>query len=393
MARANGSRRAAALDGLAAVFAAELDEQLHAALAAWPRASAAATRPDAYRDLSRIFHTIKGGAGLVGRGELAAAALTLERFFADPDPAGAPEQSLVDAVFGAASLPPPALASLLQGLSGDGDEAPVTAAQVVPVAVGDIWLALPLAAIERAVSITTPEASLPIVVDDRELPALRLADLIGAPPPPTRTVALVLPQGRALVVDRVRPPLSLVIEPLGRLLALHPWLAGATVDPRGRALGVLDVERLVGAFAARSSAEAGVNEDTRRVLVVDDSLVAREAATAALRAAGVTFDVARDGREALAKLERGRYAVVLSDLEMPHLDGFALVERLRANSRLCQQPVVVCSSRLDADARQRLSPFAVDGYVDKPFIAGDLLAALRPFLAPALADAPVGAAV
>lgn len=369
------------VDGLAAVFAAELDEQLHAALAAWPRATVAATRPDAFRELSRIFHTIKGGAGLVGRGELAAAALTLERFFADPDASRAPEQSVLDAVFGAASLSPPALASLLQGLlAGEAADVPTLPATLVPVSVGELWLALPLNAVERALSINTPEASLPIVVGDRQLAALRLADLVAAPPPPPRAVALVLCAGGALVVDRVRPPVSLLVEPPSRLLALHPWLAGAAVDPRGRPLPVLDVERLLQAFSARS-ATAQEGDGSRRVLVVDDSLVAREAAAAALREAGVTFDVARDGREALVKLERGHYAVVLSDLEMPHLDGFGLVEHLRASTRLRHQPVVVCSSRLDEDARRRLSPLGVGGYIDKPFVAGELLAALRPWLA------------
>ena len=382
MARARSAQQRAPLaDGLAAVFAAELDEQLHAALAAWPRSNVAGTRPDAFRELARIFHTIKGGAGLVGRAELAAAALTLERFFADPDASQAPEQTVVDAVFGAASLPPPALASLLQGLlAGEAGIATSLPALVVPVAVGEVWLALPLAAVERALSINTPEASLSIMVGDRELTALRLADLVGAPPPPPRAVALILRSGGALVVDRVRPPVSLVVEPLGRLLALHPWLAGAAVDPRGRALGVLDADRLLQAFSARADEDDDA-DGALRVLVVDDSLVAREAAAAALRDAGVNFDVARDGREALVKLERGHYAVVLSDLEMPHLDGFGLVERLRANSRLRDQPVVVCSSRLDEDARQRLSPFGVDGYVDKPFVANELLAALRPWLA------------
>lgn len=382
MARARSApARAPLADGLAAVFAAELDEQLHAALAAWPRANVAGTRPEAFRELTRIFHTIKGGAGLVGRAELAAAALALERFFADPDAASAPEQALVDAVFGAASLPPPALGALLQGLlAGEAGAASPLPAPVVPVAVGALWLALPLAAVERALSINTPEPSLPIVVGDRELAALRLAEVVGAPPPPPRAVALVLRSGGALLVDRVRPPVSLVVEPLGRLLALHPLLAGAAVDPRGRALGVLDAERLVQAFSARSATvEAGTG--ACRVLVVDDSLVAREAAAAALRDAGVTFDVARDGREALVKLERGHYAVVLSDLEMPHLDGFGLVARLRATARLRDQPVVVCSSRLDDEARQRLSPYGVGGFVDKPFIAGELLAALRPWLA------------
>jgi len=381
MARARSAQQRVPLaDGLAAVFAAELDEQLHAALAAWPRASASGTRPDAFRELARIFHTIKGGAGLVGRAELAAAALTLERFFADPDVGSAPDQSILDAVFGAASLPPPALASLLQALlAGDAGLASSLPVPVVPVAVGDIWLALPLAAVERALSINTPEASLPMVVGARELPALRLADLIEAPAPPARAVALVLRNGGALVVDRVRPPVSLVVEPLGRLLALHPWLAGAAVDLRGRALGVLDTDRLLHAFATLT--EDAEPPEARRVLVVDDSLVAREAAAAALRDAGVTFDVARDGREALVKLERGHYAVVLSDLEMPNLDGFGLVERLRASARLRDQPIVMCSSRLDADARRRLSPFGVGGYVDKPFVAGELLEALRPWLA------------
>jgi CheY-like chemotaxis protein len=144
-------------------------------------------------------------------------------------------------------------------------------------------------------------------------------------------------------------------------------------------LGVLDTDRLLHAFATLT--EDAEPPEARRVLVVDDSLVAREAAAAALRDAGVTFDVARDGREALVKLERGHYAVVLSDLEMPNLDGFGLIERLRASARLRDQPIVMCSSRLDADARQRLSPFGVGGYVDKPFVAGELLEALRPWLA------------
>lgn len=369
------------VDGLAAVFAAELDEQLHAALAAWPRVTVAATRAEACRELSRIFHTIKGGAGLVGRSDLAASALLLERFFADPDAAGAPEQAVVDTVFGSASLPPPALASLLQALLACDSGAAPAAAALIPLAVGDVWLALPLAAIERALSINTPEATLPIVAGDRELPALRLADLMDAPPPPPRAVALVLRAGGALIVDRVRPPVSLVVEPPNRLMELHPWLAGAAVDPRGRPFGVLAAERLLEAFASRMPALSAAATGDRRVLVVDDSLVAREAAAAALREAGVTFDVARDGREALVKLERGQYAVVLSDLEMPHLDGFGLVERLRANTRLRDQPVVVCSSRLDDDARQRLSPLGVGGFVDKPFVARELLAALRPWLA------------
>jgi chemosensory pili system protein ChpA (sensor histidine kinase/response regulator) len=140
------------------------------------------------------------------------------------------------------------------------------------------------------------------------------------------------------------------------------------------------MEPLLQAFAPGQTVSVPA-EGAARVLVVDDSVVAREAAAAALRAAGVTFDLARDGREALTKLERGHYAVVLSDLEMPRLDGFGLVEQLRTDARLRDLPVVVCSSRLDEEARRRLSRFGVGGYVEKPFAAEDLLGALQPWLA------------
>lgn len=386
--RRDAAPPAAIAAGLAAVFAAELEEQLRAALAAWSRAGAAATRAAACSELARIFHTLKGGAALAGRSELATAARQLERFFADPDAASVPDQTVLDALFAAAALPPPSLTTLAQALFEPAAGAQTPAATLlVPLAVGPYWLTLPLDALTRATAITTPEAGLPLVIDGTALPLVRLAELLGAPPPAPRAVVLHLRGGGALLVDRVRPPLPLIVEPLGRLLALHPWLAGTTVDPHGRALGVLDVERLRAAVPAAPHADQPAEGDGARVLVVDDSLVAREAAAAALRTAGLPFDLARDGREALVKLERGRYAVVLSDLEMPHLDGFSLVERLRSSERWRTQPVVVCSSRLDAAARARLAPLGVERFVDKPFVADELLAALRPWLpAPGSAD-------
>jgi chemosensory pili system protein ChpA (sensor histidine kinase/response regulator) len=99
-----------------------------------------------------------------------------------------------------------------------------------------------------------------------------------------------------------------------------------------------------------------------------------------VRAARVSFDLATDGHEALAKLRQGAYVVVLSDLEMPRLDGFGLLERMRASQHLADQPVVVCSSRLDAETRGRLAPLGVAGYLPKPFAPGELLASLRPWL-------------
>jgi CheY-like chemotaxis protein len=359
--------------GLAEVFALELDEQLRAALAAWPRASAAATRAEACRELSRIFHTIKGGAGLAARPELAEAARALERFFADPAAADTPPREALEAVFSAAGLPAPRFDPVSRALAGDAE--PARSEVLIPVAAGADWLAVRLADVQRARLLAPARGESPaepdgaVEIDLRAV--LRLEPGVG------RRVGIILNAGETLIGDRVQPPLTAAVSAPHRLFACHPWLGGTAIDAQGRALCVIDVARLVAGWAGASAPTSALSA---AVLVVDDSLVAREAAAAALRAVGVGFDLARDGREALAKLGRASYAVVLSDLEMPQLDGFGLIAQLRASAALCRQPVVVCSSRLDAEARRRLDPLGVAGFVAKPFAAGELLAALQPWI-------------
>ncbi|MDX2165803.1 MAG: response regulator, partial [Deltaproteobacteria bacterium] len=356
--------------GLAEVFALELDQQLRAALSAWPRASAAATRAAACHELSRIFHTIKGGAGLAGRAELAEAARALERFFADPAAADTPPRAALERLFAAASLPAPRLDPLSRSLTADA--APASRALLIPLAVGADWLAVRLDAVRRAALVAFTDGDPPPL----DPTCIDLRAVLGLAAGRGRAVALALHGGATLIGDRVLPPASAAVAPPHRLLACHPWLAGTAVDAQGRPLCVLDVARLV---AAHAPVDAGA-PPSAAVLVVDDSLVAREAAALALRAVGVGVDLARDGREALAKLGRASYAVVLSDLEMPHLDGFGLIAEMRASAAWKQQPVVVCSSRLDAEARRRLDPLGVAGFVAKPFAADELLAALQPWL-------------
>jgi CheY-like chemotaxis protein/HPt (histidine-containing phosphotransfer) domain-containing protein len=359
--------------GLAEVFALELDEQLRAALTAWPRAAAATTRAEACRELSRIFHTIKGGAGLAGRPELAEAARTLERFFADPAAADTPPRDALEAVFNAAGLPTPRLDPLSRALAADAE--PACDEVLIPVQVGADWIALRLADVQRA-RLLAPVHGVWRGDPNAEV-EIDLRAALGLEPQAGRRVGLALHGGATLIGDRVQAPLTAAVAAPHRLFACHPWLGGTAVDAQGRVLCVVDVARLL---AGRARAGAAATATSSAVLVVDDSLVAREAAAAALRAVGVGVDLARDGREALAKLGRASYAVVLSDLEMPQLDGFGLIAQMRASDAWCRLPVVVCSSRLDADARRRLDPLGVAGFVAKPFAADELLAVLQPWI-------------
>ena len=299
----------------------------------------------------------------------------LEHFFADPSPGAAPLQADVDALFGAAGVSPPPLAAFLAGLESGAAVPAAAEMQLVPCPIGPNWLAVPLAALARAVFIETACDGVDASFDGLARETIWLQDLLALPRPSGRAAALLLRDGVVVVVDRVQAPQTCAVESLAPVSGRPPWVVGIAVDTSGRAWHVVDPQQLPSARALAAPPPAA------SVLVVDDSLVAREAAAAALRGARVSFDVATDGRDALAKLRLGAYAVVLSDLEMPHLDGFGLIEQMRASRHLVDQPVVVCSSRLDAATRDRLQPLRVAGFLAKPFAARELLDTLRPWLA------------
>jgi two-component system sensor histidine kinase and response regulator WspE len=93
--------------------------------------------------------------------------------------------------------------------------------------------------------------------------------------------------------------------------------------------------------AAAGSEDARVR--THRVLVVEDSLTVREVERQMLTRAGYAVDVAIDGLDGWNALQRERYDLVLSDVDMPRMNGLDLVRRIRADRRLAQLPVVMVS--------------------------------------------------
>jgi DNA-binding response OmpR family regulator len=121
------------------------------------------------------------------------------------------------------------------------------------------------------------------------------------------------------------------------------------------------------------------------VLVVDDSRMVRESVGRTLEGQGYGVEKAADGEEALALLQRRRVSLVLSDVEMPKLDGFALVRRLRELPEpLGSLPVLILSSRdSEADRLEGLRAGA-DGYLGKTGFDGRvLLEAVHDLIGPA----------
>jgi len=223
---------------------------------------------------------------------------------------------------------------------------------------------------------------------DAEMPALALWAIAGEPPPVGTVVAVILrsdEQRLALLVERVEAQREAVVRPLGRMFAGHALLTSATFAGDGQVIFVLDTSRLASllgtAAAAPIRSESGEPAvkaiDEATVLWADDSISVRKLAEHFLTAEGLTARTAVDGRDALEKLRLGRYQVLVTDLEMPRMHGYELLNEIRADPHLKDLQVIVCSSRASEKHRQRAREAGANGYLTKPFTRQTLAAALR----------------
>jgi two-component system chemotaxis sensor kinase CheA len=194
-----------------------------------------------------------------------------------------------------------------------------------------------------------------------------------------------------LVVDQLLGQRDIVVKNFGELLPRSDIVAGASVEPDGTIMLVLDAQGLID-HAQRADRvpppaavmEAGASPplDARRsVLVVDDTLTVRELERSILERAGYRVSVAGNGREALALLSDGPVDLVVTDVEMPEMDGFALTEAIRADATLTNLPVLILTSRGSDEDRRRGLDAGADAYVVKSaFDETALLAAITRLL-------------
>lgn len=227
----------------------------------------------------------------------------------------------------------------------------------------------------EASAATHAEGRSMVWVDGRPIPVQALCEtlgLAGSETPDGPVVVLASASGRhAFGVDRLIGQRDVVIKALSSLLPRLPLVAGAGVEPDGSILVVLDppglIEQAVRAGRAtgpEASAE-GPGTARRSVLVVDDALVVRELQRGILERAGFEVRIATDGQHALAQLAQEASDLVVTDIEMPTMDGFALTEAIRAHPILANTPVLIVSSRSSDADRQRGLDVGADGYITK----------------------------
>jgi CheY-like chemotaxis protein/chemotaxis signal transduction protein len=238
--------------------------------------------------------------------------------------------------------------------------------------VGDERYAVPVPGVVESISLRDAEvhtlAGASVVVRHGvSVPLLDLGAALGAPrnAGDTPRAALLVRHASSQVawaVDRLEGESEMVVKDLGSFLGRVPSIAGATIDGDGSVVCLLDLRELadkaigtpvVGVAApAQRKPAAVVTGRKPRVLVVEDSVGVRELERVILEGAGYQVETAVDGLDGASRLRDDPADLVLSDVEMPGMDGFDLTRTIRRTKGWENVPVVIMTSRGEDTARQ-----------------------------------------
>jgi chemosensory pili system protein ChpA (sensor histidine kinase/response regulator) len=264
----------------------------------------------------------------------------------------------------------------------------VAIADALMVNVGAQTLAIPVPAVKGALRVRLEEIrseggveSIELEGDSVDLVRLdRVLQLAGRSSDGPLSV-VTLRTGRkslAVVVDEFLNKEEIVIKSLGAFLQGIGPFAGATVTGQGQVVLLLDSQKLLemstasawprpaGLYREREAVAAPASEAKRRVLLVDDSVSVRRFVGGMLERAGFHVVAARDGAEALQQLSEHTVDVVVTDLEMPRLNGYELIRDLNREPTTRNLPVVVLTTRAGAKHVNLARDLGVEHYVAKP---------------------------
>jgi two-component system, chemotaxis family, sensor kinase CheA len=248
--------------------------------------------------------------------------------------------------------------------------------------VGPHIFALPTLQIERlrlirAEQIRHAEGRAILPTPDGPIAVHMLATLLG-PPLEARPIEGAAPLimvnagGRraGVIVDEVLDEDEIVVRPLDIDERAVPWATGAALLPSGRVALLLGTAALLArstqagttiapAFAARRETPR------RRIIVADDSITTRTLEQSVLETAGFEVITAVDGEDAWQRLETDGADLLVADIEMPKMDGFALCRRIRASPRFADLPIVLVTGLASDESRARGLDAGADAYIVK----------------------------
>lgn len=256
---------------------------------------------------------------------------------------------------------------------------------------GGQTFALPTTAVEEThkvdpADIKKVEGREAIWLRDRSVPLVRLDTILGVertlrPADEELSVVIVAISGQRMgfVVDELVGEQQIVIKTLGNHLRQVNNIAGATILGAGDVVLILHVPDLVQSARTLSGMRvpgrqgAEKKEGRRRVLIAEDSFTTRELERSIFEASGYVVETATDGVQALAKARESDFDVVVTDVQMPNMDGFELTRQIRNDERLQSMPVVIVTSLERDEEKKEGIDAGADAYITKSVFNQDTL--------------------
>ena len=308
-------------------------------------------------------------------------------------------------------------------------------AQAMLVKVGSETLAIPLTSIEETVQFEDPEfveqdEKAFITVRDKLIPVAYLSALLNyhagkkSTGSKSNTAIIVQESGAryGLIVDNVLRREEIVIKSLGEHLAHVPYISGGTIygdgsvglildipsitqkiesDVYGQEKDFSDIER-ARELVVKESQKTPVKKEVRKkepvqkyivlvkkkkikgrspkALIVDDSVSVREFVSSVLEKNKYATVLTEDGPEALEQLRKEKIDIIITDLEMPKMNGFDLIQEIRTYKKYQSIPIVILTGRAGKKHKDKGAELGANAYITKPFKENDLLKSLENFI-------------
>ncbi len=277
---------------------------------------------------------------------------------------------------------------------------PVSLATIIGllVRVKDRRFVIPAASVRRAMrassdEIRTVEGKETVSFDGMAVPLVQLASVLELSPGGVSTgkgdlLSIVVLEGDekliAFAVDEVVREQEFLIKGLGRQLRRVRNVSGATVLEGGKVAPIINVPDLIKSAVKGAEAVPSITlrerETTAKqsILVVEDSVTARALLKNIMEAAGYDVKIAIDGVDAYALLKTEPFDLVVSDLDMPRMNGFELTEKIRSDKKLAELPVVLVTALDSREDRERGIDAGANAYIVKSsFDQSNLLEAIK----------------
>lgn len=268
----------------------------------------------------------------------------------------------------------------------------------VLVRVNEHFFILPTAHLERTVrfkrdEIKTVENRETIVLNGRTVPLASLSSVLGLPGKADKDGAKDFIQAAVLIsaekrvalrVDEILNEQEVLVKDLGRQLSRVRNVTGATVLGTGSVVPILSVPDLMKSVvkaAASVGVQTAVQEapaERKAILVVEDSITARTLLKNILEVAGYEVRTAVDGVDAFTALRTSEFDLVVSDVDMPRMNGFDLTSKIRSDKRFAELPVVLVTALESRKDREHGIDAGANAYIVKrSFDQSNLLEAVR----------------